>query len=134
MGPDRFGTYPGQQQPRDVAEGEFVVEARGECQREGAVAADVLFAVAWVGTGQGTERQEPSEVGNILIGLGRADQAVDLIETVGMVAGLRRNVSQIVFPGSPSSVRLSSGTDQTCSVNHRFFSALYPRTRKEASP
>ena len=87
LGPDRFSTHPGQQQPRDVAEGEFVVEARGERQREGAVAADILFAVAGVGAGQGTERQEPREVGNILIGFGRADQAVDLIETVGMVAG-----------------------------------------------
>ena len=96
---DRFGTHPGQEQPRDVAEGEFVVEARGERQREGAVGADVLFAVAGVGAGQGTERQEPSEVGNILIGLGRVDQAVDLIEPVGMVAGLRRNARQIVFHG-----------------------------------
>ena len=134
LSPNRFGTHPGQQQPRDVAEGEFVVEARGERQREGPVAADILFAVAGVGAGQGTERQEPSEVSNILIGLGRVDQAVDLIETAGMVAGLRRNARQIVFHGSPSSVRLSSGTGQTGSVNQRFFSALYPRTRKEASP
>ena len=117
-----------------VAEGKFVVEARGERKREGAVGADVLFTVAGVSAGQGTERQEPREVGNILISLGRVDQAVDLIETAGMVAGLRRNARQIVFHGSPSSVRLSSGTGQTCSVNQRFFCRGIREPAEASSP
>ena len=80
MGPYRFGAYPGQQQARQVAEGQLVVADRVHVEREWPVDALVLKAVAGVASRQGAERHCAAHETKIGVRFAGPDQLVHLIE------------------------------------------------------
>ena len=86
--PYRFGADPRQEQTRQVAVGQFVVDPGAHPERVRSVAADVLFLVAGVGARQAAQCEQPRHEAKIGVGFARLNELVDLVETGEVVQRL----------------------------------------------
>ena len=89
-----FGTHPGQQEAREVSEGELGVDPGAHPQRIGPVTTDVLFPVAGIGAGQGAERHRSRHEAEIRVRFTGPNKLVHLIGLGEMVCRLARGVAE----------------------------------------
>ena len=125
LGPHRFGRDPGQQQTRQIAEGQPGLTHSGHDQGVGAVNALVLKLVAGVSAGQGTQHRQPRHEARVGVRFTGPDKLFHLIEADEMAPRLGRRFAKRLhepFPdreGSPDGSE-ALGLGQTGSISHLF--------------
>ena len=123
--PYRFGADPRQEQTRQVAVGQLVVNPGGNGERVRPVASDVSKLRAGITARQTAQREQPRHEAKIGVGFARLNELVDLVETGEVVQRLGRGwrqgatVGQLDRPGD-----IVEGNESAALVAAMIFCAL----------